>query len=47
MRNVGINTRKEDEALMAEINKHLMDIKAEGLLAALDAKWFGATKSGS
>lgn len=47
MRNVGINTRKEDTALMAEIDKHLADIKAEGILTALDAKWFGATKSGS
>lgn len=37
---VGINTRKEDTALMAEINKHLADLKKEGFLDKLDKKWF-------
>lgn len=37
---VGINTRKEDTALMAEINKHLTDLKNEGFLDKLDKKWF-------
>lgn len=37
---VGINTRKEDTALMAEINKHLDDLKKEGFLDKLDKKWF-------
>lgn len=44
-RNVGINARKEDEALMAEINKHLAAMKADGFLKANDAKWFGANGS--
>lgn len=39
---VGINTRKEDTELMAEINKHLAAMKADGFLASLDKKWFGA-----
>ena len=38
---VGINTRKEDADLMAEINKHLEAMMKEGVLAKLDAKWFG------
>ncbi len=37
---VGINTRKEDTALMAEINRHLADLKKEGFLDKLDKKWF-------
>jgi len=37
---VGINTRKEDAALMAELNKHLADLKKEGFLDTLDRKWF-------
>jgi polar amino acid transport system substrate-binding protein len=37
---VGINTRKEDTALMAEINKQLADLKKEGFLDKLDKKWF-------
>jgi len=41
---VGINTRLEDKELMAEINKHLLDLKQEGFLAKLEAKWFGAGK---
>ena len=40
---VGINTRKEDTALMAEINKHLEALQKEGFLAQLDAKWFSAS----
>lgn len=38
---VGINTRLEDTALMAEINKHLAAMKADGFLASIDKKWFG------
>jgi len=38
---VGINTRKEDADLMAEINKHLEAMKREGVLDQLDRKWFG------
>jgi ABC-type amino acid transport substrate-binding protein len=41
---VGINTRLEDKELMAEINKHLLDLKKEGFLAKLETKWFGAGK---
>ncbi len=37
---VGINTRKEDAALMDEINKQVADLKAEGFLNVLDKKWF-------
>lgn len=37
---VGINTRKEDAKLMAEINRHLADLKKEGFLQKLDNKWF-------
>jgi ABC-type amino acid transport substrate-binding protein len=37
----GINTRMEDTELMAEINKHLTAMKADGYLAGLDKKWFG------
>lgn len=44
-RNVGINARKDDTALMAEINKHLAAMKAEGFLAANDKKWFGGSGS--
>jgi ABC-type amino acid transport substrate-binding protein len=39
-REVGINTRQDDAALMETINKLLADLKAEGFLAKLDAKWF-------
>jgi ABC-type amino acid transport substrate-binding protein len=38
---VGINTRLEDKELLAEINRHLRDLKREGFLAKLEAKWFG------
>jgi len=38
---VGINTRLEDKELLAEINRHLRDLKAEGFLAKLETKWFG------
>jgi polar amino acid transport system substrate-binding protein len=38
---VGINTRKEDADLMAEINKHVEAMKKEGFLDQLDRKWFG------
>jgi polar amino acid transport system substrate-binding protein len=37
---VGINTRKEDADLMAEINKHLDAMMKEGVLKRLDDKWF-------
>lgn len=41
---VGINTRKEDTALLAEINQHLEAMIKEGVLARLDQKWFSAGK---
>ena len=37
---VGINTRKEDADLMAEINMHLEAMKKDGFLEQLDKKWF-------
>ncbi len=37
---VGINTRKEDADLLAQINKHLADLKKEGYLDKLTQKWF-------
>jgi polar amino acid transport system substrate-binding protein len=40
-RDVGINTRQADTALMAEINRHLAAIRAEGMLADMDRRWFG------
>ncbi|WP_207476472.1 substrate-binding periplasmic protein [Arenibaculum pallidiluteum] len=42
---VGINTRKDDTALMAEFDSHLAALKAEGFLDKLEAKWFGPAKS--
>ena len=36
-----LNTRKEDQALLAEINKHILDMKQDGFLIELDMKWFG------
>jgi ABC-type amino acid transport substrate-binding protein len=39
-RAVGINARKEDGDLMDWINKHLSDMKKEGVLKRLDKKWF-------
>jgi len=39
-RDVGINTRKEDQELLAEINRIMADLKQEGFLQRLDAKWF-------
>jgi polar amino acid transport system substrate-binding protein len=39
-RDVGINTRKPDTALMGEINRVLAAMQADGFLASLDAKWF-------
>jgi polar amino acid transport system substrate-binding protein len=38
---VGINTRKEDADLMAEINKHLEAMQKDGTMERLDKKWFG------
>ena len=38
---VGINTRKEDADLLAEINKHLIAMKSDGTYDKLVAKWFG------
>jgi ABC-type amino acid transport substrate-binding protein len=40
-RDVGINTRLDDTALLAEINKQLAVLRSEGFLMKLDAKWFG------
>jgi len=42
-RDIGINTRHADTALMAEINRHLAAMTADGFLPGLDAKWFGQT----
>jgi polar amino acid transport system substrate-binding protein len=39
-RDVGLNTRMDDQALLDTLNKILADLKAEGFLAKLDAKWF-------
>lgn len=39
---VGINTRKEDQDLLAEINRILRKLKESGELKALHEKWFGA-----
>lgn len=39
-RDVGINTRMEDEALIAAVNDVLGELEREGFLKALDAKWF-------
>lgn len=38
---VGVNTRLGDTALLAEISKHIADLKKEGFLIELDKKWFG------
>jgi ABC-type amino acid transport substrate-binding protein len=37
---VGINTRREDADLLAEINRQLDALKNDGLLEKLDQKWF-------
>jgi len=39
-RDVGVNTRIEDQALLDAINKVLTELRAEGYLAKLEAKWF-------
>jgi len=39
-REVGINTRLGDTEFMAEINRILADLKKDGFLEKLDAKWF-------
>ncbi len=44
-RTVGINTRHEDKDLLAEINKHLADLKSEGFLDKLEKKWFSGSDS--
>jgi ABC-type amino acid transport substrate-binding protein len=36
-----MNTRTEDVAFMAEINKHIRDMKSDGFLTKIDQKWFG------
>ena len=41
-RDVGINTRLGDQALMAEINRQLAAMHQDGFLGKLDARWFGA-----
>lgn len=38
---VGVNTRLEDEALLAAINRAIEELKAEGQLDELHKKWFG------
>jgi polar amino acid transport system substrate-binding protein len=38
----GAAVRKEDTALLAAVNKILMEAKADGTLAALQKKWLGA-----
>ena len=38
----GVAIRKEDPALLAAINKILMEAKADGTLAAVQKKWLGA-----
>jgi len=38
----GANTRKEDQDLLSEINKHLLAIKSDGTYGKLVAKWFGS-----
>ena len=42
---VGINTRKEDADLLAEINKHLEAMQKDGFFGKLDQKWFGSPAS--
>jgi polar amino acid transport system substrate-binding protein len=39
-RDVGINTRHGDAALMGEINRHLATMQTDGFLPGLDQKWF-------
>ena len=45
IRVVGINTRKEDADLLAEINKHLEAMQKDGFFGKLDQKWFGSPAS--
>jgi polar amino acid transport system substrate-binding protein len=37
---VGINTRKEDAELLAEFNRQLAALKAEGFMEQMEKKWF-------
>jgi ABC-type amino acid transport substrate-binding protein len=39
---VGVNTRLEDKDLMAEINRHLIAMKADSTYEKLIATWFGS-----
>jgi polar amino acid transport system substrate-binding protein len=39
-RDVGINTRKDDKDLLAEINKHMAAMEADGTMKKLVDKWF-------
>ena len=41
-RAVGINTRLADTDLLAEINRQLAAMQADGFLKSIDGKWFGA-----
>jgi ABC-type amino acid transport substrate-binding protein len=41
VRDVGINTRLGDTALLGEINKHLATMQADGFLKSVDTKWLG------
>lgn len=38
---VGMNTRLGDEALLAELNRHIVAMQGDGFLKGLDTKWFG------
>ena len=39
-RDVGINTRKDDKDLLAEVNKHMKAMEADGTMKKLVDKWF-------
>jgi polar amino acid transport system substrate-binding protein len=39
-RDVGVNTRKDDKDLLAEINKHMSAMEADGTMKKLVEKWF-------
>jgi polar amino acid transport system substrate-binding protein len=38
---VGMNTRLGDDALLAELNRHIAAMQGDGFLKGLDTKWFG------
>ncbi len=39
-RDVGVNTRMEDQGLLDAVNRIIAELRSEGFLARLDAKWF-------